>query len=72
VRDDGRGFDAVARRLSALFDGHIGLASSEQRVRSAGGELVVSSRPGAGTTVRVTLPLSGVRTTPRSSDRIAP
>jgi two-component system NarL family sensor kinase len=72
VRDDGRGFDAVARRLSALFDGHIGLASSEQRVRSAGGELVVSSRPGAGTTVRVTAPLSGVRTTPRSSDRIAP
>jgi two-component system, NarL family, sensor kinase len=72
VRDDGRGFDAVARPQSALLAGHIGLASSEQRVRSAGGELVVSSRPGAGTTVRVTLPLSGDRTTPASSDRMAP
>ena len=57
VRDDGRGFDADARRADALLAGHIGLASSEQRVRSAGGDLVVSSRPGTGTSVRVTLPL---------------
>jgi len=59
VRDDGRGFDAAARRAIALLDGHIGLASCEQRVRSAGGNLVVSSRPGGGTSVRVTLPLPG-------------
>jgi len=57
VRDDGRGFDAAPRRATALLDGHIGLASCEQRVRSAGGELVVSSRPAGGTIVRVTLPL---------------
>jgi two-component system, NarL family, sensor kinase len=69
VRDDGRGFDAAARRATALADGHIGLASSEQRVRSAGGELQVSSRPGAGTTVTVTLPLSGDRMTAESSGR---
>ncbi len=55
VRDDGRGFDASVREAS-LLDGHIGLASSEQRVLSAGGNLAVSSTPGAGTTVRVTLP----------------
>jgi two-component system, NarL family, sensor kinase len=55
VTDDGRGFDA-ARREDSLLDGHIGLASSEQRVRSAGGELAVSSAPGRGTTVRATLP----------------
>jgi two-component system, NarL family, sensor kinase len=72
VRDDGRGFDADARRATALLDGHIGLASSEQRARSAGGELVVSSRPGAGTSVLVTLPVSGERMTERWSDRIAP
>jgi two-component system, NarL family, sensor kinase len=72
VRDDGRGFDAAARPERALLDGHIGLASSEQRVRSAGGELLVSSRPGAGTTVRVTLPLPGDRTALGSSDRMAP
>lgn len=57
MRDDGRGFDP-SRRAAALLDGHIGLASSEQRVRSAGGELVVSSAPGSGTTVQATLPLA--------------
>jgi two-component system NarL family sensor kinase len=57
VRDDGRGFDP-SRRAAALLEGHIGLASSEQRVRSAGGELVVSSAPGSGTTVQATLPLA--------------
>ena len=55
VRDDGRGFDP-ARRDASLLNGHIGLASSEQRALSAGGTLAVSSAPGAGTTVRVTLP----------------
>jgi two-component system, NarL family, sensor kinase len=57
VRDNGRGFDP-SRRAAALLDGHIGLASSEQRVRSAGGELVVSSAPGSGTKVQATLPLA--------------
>jgi two-component system, NarL family, sensor kinase len=55
VRDDGRGFDA-SRQAAALLEGHIGLASSEQRVRSAGGELIVASAPGRGTAVHVTLP----------------
>ena len=57
VRDDGRGFDP-SRRAASLLDGHIGLASSEQRVLSAGGTMVVSSAAGGGTTVRVTLPSS--------------
>jgi two-component system NarL family sensor kinase len=56
VRDDGRGFDPSSRAAS-LLDGHIGLASSEQRVQAAGGSLTVTSVPGGGTTVRVTLPL---------------
>ena len=47
MRDDGAGFDP-ARREAALAAGHVGLASSEQRVRSAGGELIVSSTPGGG------------------------
>jgi two-component system NarL family sensor kinase len=55
VRDDGSGFEAD-ERAAALRHGHIGLASSEQRVRSAGGELVVDSAPGRGTTVRAILP----------------
>jgi two-component system, NarL family, sensor kinase len=56
VRDDGIGF-APGRPTAALLDGHIGLASTEQRARSAGGELLVSSVPGRGTTVRATLPI---------------
>jgi two-component system NarL family sensor kinase len=55
VRDDGAGFDP-ARRDGALVDGHVGLASSEQRVRSAGGELTVVSAPGSGTVVQAVLP----------------
>jgi two-component system NarL family sensor kinase len=58
VRDDGGGFDP-RRREAALLDGHVGLASSEHRVRSAGGELIVSSEPGHGTTVQVVLPPDG-------------
>jgi two-component system NarL family sensor kinase len=58
VRDDGAGFD-LARRDAALAEGHVGLASSEQRVRSAGGELIVSSMPGRGTRVQALLPPNG-------------
>jgi two-component system NarL family sensor kinase len=58
VRDDGAGFDP-GRREFALRDGHVGLASSEQRVRSAGGELIVTSAPGSGTVVQAVLPPDG-------------
>jgi two-component system NarL family sensor kinase len=58
VRDDGAGFD-LERREGALLDGHVGLASSEQRVRSAGGELIVTSTPGSGTQVQAVLPPNG-------------
>jgi two-component system NarL family sensor kinase len=58
VRDDGTGFDP-ARREEALLDGHVGLASSEQRLRSAGGELIITSAPGAGTVVQAVLPPDG-------------
>jgi two-component system NarL family sensor kinase len=58
VRDDGAGFDPD-RRDGALLDGHVGLASSEQRVRSAGGELTVISAPGVGTIVQAVLPPNG-------------
>jgi two-component system NarL family sensor kinase len=58
VRDDGVGFDS-ARREAALLDGHVGLASSEQRLRSVRGELVVTSAPGAGTVVQAVLPPVG-------------
>jgi two-component system, NarL family, sensor kinase len=59
VRDDGAGLHPT-RRAAALQEGHIGLASSEHRARAVGGEMVVDSAPGRGTTVRASLPLGTV------------
>jgi len=53
VRDFGRGFDPAAGRRGA----GLGLASMEERVRLAGGEISISSRPGQGTCIQVRVPL---------------
>jgi signal transduction histidine kinase len=53
VADDGAGFDVVVRR-----DRHgLGHASMRERVRQAGGNLSISSAPGAGTTIVAWVPL---------------
>lgn len=52
VSDDGRGFEPAARARS----GH-GLAGMRFRIRSGGGQMQVESAPGAGTTIRATLPV---------------
>lgn len=57
IKDNGRGFDARDRRQAG-----IGLIGMRERVASAGGELVITSAPGVGTTVRVNLPLSPAAT----------
>ena len=55
VADDGRGFDLG----SAGAAGRLGLASMRDRARAAGGRLELRSSPGAGTTVRLLLPVGG-------------
>lgn len=50
IEDDGRGFDP--RAGSSGF----GLVGMRERTTLVGGSLVVASRPGSGTTVRVSLP----------------
>jgi signal transduction histidine kinase len=60
VTDDGRGFDPSLREASAdraAADG-FGLAGMRERAALAGGRAEVDSRPGAGTTVSVTVPRS--------------
>jgi two-component system NarL family sensor kinase len=57
VRDDGRGFDD-RRRTEAVTSGHIGLASSAERVEAVGGRLEIRTRPGGGTTVSIRLPVA--------------
>lgn len=52
IQDDGQGFE-VDRG-----DGGMGLENIRQRVLALGGELVIASAPGKGTTLRVTIPLA--------------
>jgi signal transduction histidine kinase len=51
VSDDGRGFDAVAAKGKG-----IGLLGMEERVRELGGHMHLSSVPGRGTSVEISLP----------------
>jgi PAS domain S-box-containing protein len=55
VVDQGRGFDAAA------VEGKrgLGVVSMKERVTAAGGLLTIEARPGAGTRVRVQIPLDG-------------
>ena len=55
VSDDGEGFDPL-RHAEAVADGHIGLASSAQRVESLGGQIEIESALGRGTRVVATIP----------------
>jgi signal transduction histidine kinase len=57
VSDDGVGFDA-----SAPHPGHLGLDTMAQRMAQLGGSLVVDARPGHGTRVSATIPLSPLGT----------
>jgi signal transduction histidine kinase len=56
ISDDGRGFDPddVRSRPQAAF--HLGLDTLTERVRAAGGDVTIESRPGAGTRIAVRLP----------------
>ncbi len=50
IADDGCGFDTSLR----ADDGHFGLYGMHERARAIGAELVVASKPGEGTTLRLT------------------
>lgn len=54
VQDDGIGLAAPEHRKTGL-----GLVSMKERVRELGGELSVHSTPGAGTTLRIEIPMPG-------------
>ncbi len=56
VADDGRGFEADVRERRRT-EGHLGLSLVEELAEQAGGSLMVDSREGAGTRVRLEVPL---------------
>jgi signal transduction histidine kinase len=56
VRDDGVGFDPTQRGVRSR---RLGLTSMRERAHARGGVATVESSPGAGTTVRVEVPVDG-------------
>jgi two-component system, NarL family, sensor kinase len=56
VADDGRGFGPEVREKRRA-EGHLGLSLVDELARQAGGTLTVDSREGAGTRVRLEVPL---------------
>jgi len=56
IQDNGRGFDP-GLRLSRERSDHFGLMTMNERIELLGGELVVESKPGSGTTITAWLPM---------------
>jgi signal transduction histidine kinase len=55
IRDDGDGFDP--QLLSPSGNGHYGLIGMRERAERIGGHFNLESKPGAGTELRVDVPL---------------
>ncbi len=60
VRDDGQGFDVA--RVEADYDqrGSLGMLNMQERAETIDGELAVHSAKGEGTSISLTVPLSGL------------
>jgi signal transduction histidine kinase len=54
IEDSGAGFDPATTRS---LPGHIGLDSMSERIQALGGTLIIDSKPGKGTRLRVELAL---------------
>lgn len=55
AEDDGCGFDLQAAHRRALEGGSLGVIGMQERVRLAGGDIVIESKPGQGTRVQVSM-----------------
>jgi PAS domain S-box-containing protein len=58
IQDDGVGFTIPERWIDFAREGHLGLAGMAERAEAIGGIMEISSSPGHGTRVVVTLPLT--------------
>lgn len=58
VQDDGVGFDVLSARQRAQGGESIGLLGMEERVRLAGGSLMIVSAPGQGARIQLCFPLT--------------
>jgi signal transduction histidine kinase len=57
IRDNGRGFDAVATQSSESPDVGQGLSGIKERTRILGGAFTIDSRAGQGTTLSIEIPI---------------
>ncbi|MCU1357818.1 MAG: two-component sensor histidine kinase [Acidimicrobiales bacterium] len=57
VVDDGSGFDVEATSASRPDEGHVGLRGLRDLAGDVGGRLTIRSAPGAGTTIRMEVPI---------------
>ena len=62
IEDDGVGFDREAVAQRAKRGEHLGLLGMTERVRNAGGTIVLDSRPGSGSRIEVRIPLGSPET----------
>jgi len=60
IRDDGKSFN-VERVLRSKGNGRLGLLGMRERVEMVGGNLLVESVPGKGTTIQAQIPLGKAR-----------
>ncbi len=60
VRDNGVGFDAVAW-MSARHSDHLGLVQMRERVEALCGEFQITSQPGQGSVIQITVPMISSR-----------
>jgi two-component system sensor histidine kinase UhpB len=56
VHDDGVGLPEPVNLNAFALTGHFGLAGIAERVEAAGGQLIIDTHPGAGTSITVRLP----------------
>jgi len=59
IRDNGVGFVLPNQWLDLTRQGHLGLAGIRERAEAVGGIVSIHSSPGQGTTLQVTVPVSG-------------
>ncbi len=58
ITDDGKGFDRAAIEYSPNSQCGLGLLGMEERMSAIGGAFLLSSAPGSGTIIRLSVPLT--------------
>jgi len=71
IRDGGAGFEVDQTLGRLVADGGIGLIGCRERLALFGGRLEIESKPGAGTRVTVTVPVTAGKGSPDSSPEVS-